>query len=294
MPYSARIFKVFIASPSDVKEEREAVKEAIHNWNSVHSSRENKVILPVGWENSTYPYTGRPAQKSINFQALFDCDLLIGLLKNRVGTRTDSHISGTVEEIERFKENNRPVMIYFGNQKTDFTTLQDREQAQKVSEYRDKIIKGGTTYFFEFEDISDFKSKLNMQLQSIMRDIDTLSLTTDLENGFIHNIISSLTEEALNLITQASKKEDGLIVETMRGGNNFGHMISTSPDYPSIVSINNESASKRSALLEELKRKGVIYLANSKEDGMFGYQNHYRLKYLAYQIAQVVDRGRST
>ncbi len=37
MPYQANVYKVMIASPSDVEEERKIAREVIHEWNAINS-----------------------------------------------------------------------------------------------------------------------------------------------------------------------------------------------------------------------------------------------------------------
>ena len=48
MSYKVRAFKVFIASPSDVLQEREIVRSVISRWNSINSEREKIVLIPIG------------------------------------------------------------------------------------------------------------------------------------------------------------------------------------------------------------------------------------------------------
>ena len=50
MAYSARVFRVLIASPSDVEEERDAVVSVIQAWNDLHSRSREIVLLPLRWE----------------------------------------------------------------------------------------------------------------------------------------------------------------------------------------------------------------------------------------------------
>lgn len=47
MPYSANVYRVMIASPSDVAKERQIIREVIHEWNSVHSEDRGIVLMPL-------------------------------------------------------------------------------------------------------------------------------------------------------------------------------------------------------------------------------------------------------
>jgi hypothetical protein len=50
MTFNAQVFRVFIASPSDLTEERDAATEATNAWNAQHAASEGVVLLPVRWE----------------------------------------------------------------------------------------------------------------------------------------------------------------------------------------------------------------------------------------------------
>ena len=101
MSYMARVFKVFIASPSDDSAEREVVKKALEEWNVLNSEREKMMFLPSGWDISGAPQMGKPAQDYINADILDNCDILIGIIWKSLGSPTKNSISGTVEEIKR-------------------------------------------------------------------------------------------------------------------------------------------------------------------------------------------------
>lgn len=45
MSYKARVFRVFIASPSDVLLEREITRNVLEQWNSINSEREKIVLV---------------------------------------------------------------------------------------------------------------------------------------------------------------------------------------------------------------------------------------------------------
>ena len=48
MSYTATVFKVMIASPSDVSPERAVVRERLAEWNIVNSDSKKTVLLPIG------------------------------------------------------------------------------------------------------------------------------------------------------------------------------------------------------------------------------------------------------
>lgn len=116
MPHQATVYNVMIASPSDVSEARDKVRQAIGRWNSVHSRAQNIVLLPIDWEADSTPETGEHPQDIINRQLLEESDLLVGLFWTRLGTPTDNYVSGSAEEIDRHVHAGKPAMLYFSTQ----------------------------------------------------------------------------------------------------------------------------------------------------------------------------------
>src|SRR5271163_3521572 len=50
MSFKAETYRILIASPSDMVEERQVATEAIDEWNAQHAAAESIVLLPVKWE----------------------------------------------------------------------------------------------------------------------------------------------------------------------------------------------------------------------------------------------------
>lgn len=100
MAYAAIVFKVMLALPIDVQEERNVAREVIWKWNNLHSDSKQIVLMPVAWETHVAPTFGDRPQAIINKQILDECDLLIGIFWTRAGTPTGKEVSGTIEEIK--------------------------------------------------------------------------------------------------------------------------------------------------------------------------------------------------
>jgi hypothetical protein len=111
MTYEARVVKVMIASPSDVSEERQIVREVLNEWNYVQSEDRRLVLLPVGWETHSTPAMGDRPQAIINDQVLKGCDLLVSMFWTRIGSPTGKEASGTVEEIKDHIQIGKPAML---------------------------------------------------------------------------------------------------------------------------------------------------------------------------------------
>lgn len=66
--YQADVYRVLIASPSDLAEERNIATDAVHEWNAQNSAAEAVVLLPVKWETHSMPQAGIRPQEAINRQ----------------------------------------------------------------------------------------------------------------------------------------------------------------------------------------------------------------------------------
>src|SRR5205823_5918506 len=133
MSYDSRVYRVLIASPSDVDEEREIAVRVIQEWNDLYSHSRNMVLLPLRWETHTAPEYGARPQEVINRAIVDDCDLLVGVFWTRLGSPTGVADSGTLEEIDRVGKAGKPIMLYFSNVGVDPDKL-DLDQWPKLKE----------------------------------------------------------------------------------------------------------------------------------------------------------------
>lgn len=166
MSFSANVFNVLIASPSDVPEEREAIAASLHEWNALNSAETGKVLLPVMWESHSAPSMADRPQALINEQVVKSCDMLIGAFWTRLGTPTGVEDSGTVEEIKLFLAKQKPVMLYYSDAPVPRGKI-DTKQFDKLEEFKASIRNKGIQE--EYSSIEELKAKLSRQLTIVMR-----------------------------------------------------------------------------------------------------------------------------
>jgi hypothetical protein len=119
MSYDCRVYRILIASPSDVEDERDIAVKVIHEWNDLNSYSRKVTLLPLRWETHTAPdYNTRP-QEVINRAVVDECDLLVGIFWTRIGSPTGTAVSGTLEEIDRVGKAGKPIMLYFSRVEID-------------------------------------------------------------------------------------------------------------------------------------------------------------------------------
>lgn len=159
--FEAKVYKILVASPGDVEEERQAIPEIISEWNNINSEVNNVVLLPVKWETHSAPLMGDRAQGVINNQLVTSCDMAIGVFWTRLGSPTGASESGTAEEIEWFIDNDKPVMLYFSSRDLNPSKL-DLEQYSALKAFEKKMQKVGLTG--SYSSITDFREQLLRQL----------------------------------------------------------------------------------------------------------------------------------
>lgn len=166
MSYSARVYRILIASPSDVAEERDIAVTTIQQWNDLNSSERQLVLLPLRWETHSAPEYGRRPQEVINRQVVDQSDLLVGIFWTRIGSPTGLADSGTLEEIERVAKQGKPVMLYFSQSKQDPDRI-DLEQLQKLRDFKKMTFPKALVESYATQ--IEFRDKLAKQLEIQLR-----------------------------------------------------------------------------------------------------------------------------
>ncbi len=168
IPYRATVYRVVVGSPSDVAEERIAVRDAIYSWNDNNSQRLGAVVMPVLWETHSTPEIGDRPQAIINRQIIDDGHILVCLFWTRIGTPTGEAESGTIEEIQRFATSGKPVMIYFCTRA--FPHDADLDQLHRLRAFKDDIRRRGLVDDFgtTAELVQNLQRHLSSTLERLM------------------------------------------------------------------------------------------------------------------------------
>jgi hypothetical protein len=168
MPFKASTYRVMIASPSDLAEERLAATEAINDWNALHAAAEGVVLLPVKWETHATPRSGVRPQQAINDQLVSNSDILVGLFWTKLGTNTGVAESGTVEEIDQFVANKKPTLLCFSSRPIDPNKI-DLKQHQKLRKFKESTYK--KAFVGSFARVEELRQTLLRDLTAQVRAI---------------------------------------------------------------------------------------------------------------------------
>ena len=161
MSSTQEILYAFLASPGDLQDEREAVRDAVDEFNDSWADESGYQIKLLGWEG-TAPGFGRP-QELIN-EDVERCDLFLGLMWKRWGTPPDKDgkfTSGFHEEftqsIARREHSGSPEIALFFKEISDEFMQDPGDDLKKVLEFRETIIAERKILFKKFSTTSDLE-----------------------------------------------------------------------------------------------------------------------------------------
>lgn len=137
--YNAKVYTIMFGSPSDIVDERNVFFDIVHGWNHLHSEKSGIVLLPIHWSTDSYPLNGKHAQKIIDDVVVAKSDLLICVFGSKLGTNTDTHESGTVEEIDEHLKAGKNVMVYFKKSLNIDPDSFDTSQLEKLKAFKESI-----------------------------------------------------------------------------------------------------------------------------------------------------------
>ncbi|MFK7847097.1 MAG: SUMF1/EgtB/PvdO family nonheme iron enzyme [Rhodothermales bacterium] len=190
--------RIFISSPSDVKDERDALEALIKDELQLTLGRQlNLYLEPLLWETLVTPGMG-DIQKRV-FDEVGPYDIFVGIFWKRFGTPTDEHESGSEAEFRdayaRWEEDNsRPVLMYFCKRPFVPETQEELAQMGKVLGFRKELENKGL--YSTYTELSEFEKMLRRHLNHC---INSLVKDAQPENVPNPSITTSQPESAPEL-----------------------------------------------------------------------------------------------
>jgi hypothetical protein len=270
MPTKVTMVRIMIASPSDVSNEREIVRKALAEWNDINTLDRELVLHAVGWETHASPeMLGRP-QAIISKQILEDCDLLVAVFWTRLGSRTGTEVSGTVEEIKEHLAAGKQAMIYFSLAPVAQQSI-DNEQWSGLQQFKTEIRKLGLVQ--EYESLSQFRELFARHLaQTIIRQFPRAKDgALGIPNVGARPTPIQLTTEAQQLLADAAHTTNGVV---MMLSSLDGLSIQTDDTVFSAGGDSREEAIWRSAL-QLLHSRGLVEDRTGKGELFYVTQHGY-------------------
>ena len=175
MPKPVTAYRVFIASPGGLENERKAFREVLGNYNDSDAIERGVIFLPIGWEN-TPGGVGRP-QQLIN-EDVRSCDFFVMVLWDKWGSAPQResdgpYTSGSEEEFTVAQEchgqaSMREIVILFKDVVPE--KLNDPgPQLSSVLDFRKKLEAEKSFLFENFDKEEVFNERLRRHLARWVR-----------------------------------------------------------------------------------------------------------------------------
>ncbi len=170
MPSTITKYKIFLASPSDVQDERDSIDEVINELNLTFGKQQDIHLELLKWETHSAPAIAiNHPQEIINTDLGKDYDLFIGLIWKKFGTPTSEADSGTEEEFlnayNRFLENpnSLQILFYFNSKPVSMNDM-NPEQLLKIQNFRTDIGKNKKVLYWEYQDTQQLSKFLRIHI----------------------------------------------------------------------------------------------------------------------------------
>jgi hypothetical protein len=163
-----KIFKAFIASPSDTARERELCSKVFEEINAGLGGIYNFRIEPLKWEKDVRPtINGKDGQSNIFDQIGDSFEVFIGIMNKKFGTPTSRAGSGTEEEFneayKRYSEKgDLEIIFYFNDEPPKSMSEINASELLKIEEFRKKLQPLGI--YGIYKGISEFEENLRKHL----------------------------------------------------------------------------------------------------------------------------------
>ena len=175
MAQTITLYKVFLASPSDLNDERELLEEIVEELNLSTFNNSGIKIELVKWETHVNPGIGKYPQQVVNTDINNDYDIFIGLLWSKFGTPTQEYTSGTEEEFysaySKYQESplSVSIMFYFKQAAIPMDKI-DTEGIDAIRKFKSSLGEKGVLYW-DYNTIEEFQKLLRIQLARKIQEI---------------------------------------------------------------------------------------------------------------------------
>lgn len=170
-----RTITVFLASPSDLANERQAVRDLCGRLNGDFGDGCNVQFKLVGWENVPSSVGARP-QELFN-DLIRGCDIFIVMMYRRWGQRApDSKYACYTEEeyhvaLDSAQSCGTPAMlVYFKRARFDDPRDADNEEFAQLQEFRQRLQSSHRVLYRAVESSEDLIEYINADLRAYAKD----------------------------------------------------------------------------------------------------------------------------
>ena len=168
------LFRIVVASPSDVQAERNALPAVLEELNRGIAATQNLRLELGRWETDAYPgfHLEGPQGLIDPILRIEDCDVLLGIFWKRFGTPTTDAGSGTEHEFLRayasWQQHGRPqIMVYFNRRDPKLRSTADLDQYAQVLRFQERFPREGL--WQPYNGKAQFEKLVRNQLTQLLR-----------------------------------------------------------------------------------------------------------------------------
>lgn len=209
-------YRIFLASPNDLLDERAALDEVVQELNLTFGSRNNLILEIVKWETHSAPGISQiSTQEIINNDTRQDYDLFLGILWKKFGTPTTNAESGTEEEFnlayKRFCENptSLQVLFYFKNSAPKSLSEINPNDLIKINSFREKL-GALNTFYWEFNTVNEFQGYLRLHIPMRIETLISFNTANSIENILSPILEKETGSEELGLLDFQEIRDDSI------------------------------------------------------------------------------------
>lgn len=206
MPEIISKYRIFLASPSDLTEERESIDGVISELNLNYGNPNNIIIEILKWEINSAPGISNDSVQALINNDIPEYDLFIGLLWMKFGTPTKLFDSGTEEEFElaysKFIKdpNSIQILFYFKNAlPLSFDDI-DPEQLLKVRKFK-SALGDKNILFWNFDQKEDLCRFLRAHIPARIEGLRKISILP----------VAKIETDTVNIEVTVEYEEFGII-----------------------------------------------------------------------------------
>ncbi|HIP37394.1 MAG TPA: DUF4062 domain-containing protein [Crocinitomix sp.] len=177
MPSTITKYKIFLASPSDLQDERASIDEVINELNLTFGKQHDIHLELLKWETHSAPAIAiNHPQEIITSDLGDDYDLFIGLIWKKFGTPTNNAESGTEEEFlnayNRFLENpnSLQILFYFNSKPVSISEI-NPEQLLKIQNFKSDIGTNKKVLHWDYQDTQQLNKFLRIHIPQRILDL---------------------------------------------------------------------------------------------------------------------------
>ncbi|MFY0481133.1 DUF4062 domain-containing protein [Flavobacterium sp. PLA-1-15] len=220
MPENISKYRIFLASPSDLTEERESIDAVVSELNFNYGNQNNIIIEVLKWETNSAPGISNTGVQDLINNDIPQYDLFIGLLWMRFGTPTKLFGSGTEEEFElahlRFLKDPSSIQIlfYFKNALPATFDDIDPDQLSKVKKFKSSLGEKNILFwdFDQNEDLCRFlRTHIPARIETLKK-ISVLPVAEVEKNEDILQIAEIIIEEEFGILDYQELIEDSFAI----------------------------------------------------------------------------------